>query len=125
MKQMALPFAIVGNRKGAWLVQKKNMDWAVEPHLEWQKYSELWNSQGNKTVVQMHGPSLSFMSWTCLKSATVVLLGARTSPMAPQPLLAGSAPATGAVQSGGGQEPDIGWGTKRENVGDVGCYEML
>ena len=60
-----------------------------------------------------------------LKSATVVLLGARTSPMAPQPLLAGSAPATGAVQSGGGQEPDIGWGTKREHVGDVGCYEML
>ena len=68
---------------------------------------------------------MKFMSWTCLKSATVVLLGARTSPMAPQPLLAGSAPATGAVQSGGGQEPDIGWGTKRENAGDVGCYEML
>eukprot|EP00435_Cladocopium_sp_Y103_P024787 s3045_g6.t1 len=43
-------------------------------------------------------------------------IGARTSPMAPQPLLAGGAPATGAVQSGGGQEPDIGWGT-RESVG--------
>ena len=43
--------------------------------------------------------------------------------MAPQPLLAGGVPATGAVRSGGGQEPDIGR-TKGEDVGDVGCYEI-
>jgi hypothetical protein len=49
MKQMALPFAIVGNRKGAWLVQKKAWTGQLNRIFSGKNTaSELWNSQGNK-----------------------------------------------------------------------------
>jgi len=87
-----------------------------QPHKILEKMAAVITAEGDfagrvnadwAAAAQFHHP-LQDQYNDLLKELPESPVGARTSPMAPQPLLAGSAPATGAVQSGGGQEPDIG-----------------